>query len=163
MDHNVRAAYLHVLADALTSVLAIGALLAGKLFGWAWADAVMGVVGAAVIVRWAVGLTRDTGRVLLDGAVDPARASAIRAAIEADADNRVSDLHVWSVRPGAVSAIVAVVSHWPRPPEHYKALLHDQPDLVHITVEVHAAPGEPCLPLPPSPLDDTGSNAVPSH
>jgi len=159
VDHNVRAAYLHVLADAMTSVLAIGALFAGKVFGWAWADAVMGMVGAAVIAHWAVGLALDTGRVLLDGAVDPARARAIRTAIESDADNRVTDLHVWSVRPGTVSAIVAVVTHWPRPPEHYKALLGDHTDLVHVTVEVHAAPGEPCLPLPATARDESGPGA----
>jgi cation diffusion facilitator family transporter len=147
-DHNLRAAYLHVLADALTSVLAIGALVSGMLMGWTWADAAMGLVGAAVIGVWAWGLARDTGRVLLDGAVDPEREAAIRAAIESDADNRVADLHVWSVGPGALAAIVSVVTHAPRPPEHYKALLNGQSDLVHLTVEVHPGPGEPCLPLP---------------
>ncbi|KAA5603011.1 CDF family Co(II)/Ni(II) efflux transporter DmeF [Roseospira marina] len=146
-DHNLRAAYLHVLADALTSVLAIGALLCGKYFGWTWADAAMGVVGAVVIGKWSLGLMRDTGRVLLDGAVDGEREAAIRDTIEADADNRVVDLHVWSVGPGALAAIVSVVTHKPRPPGHYKALLSDQRELVHLTVEVHAGPGEPCLPL----------------
>jgi len=146
-DHTVRAAYWHVVADALTSVLAVAALLCGKLLGWSWADAVMGIVGAIVIVRWAWGLARDCAAVLLDAAVTSDQERAIRAAIEADADNRVADLHVWCVRPGALMAIVSVVTHAPRPPDHYKGLLRDQPDLVHVTVEVHAAPGEPCLPL----------------
>ncbi|MBB4284641.1 CDF family Co(II)/Ni(II) efflux transporter DmeF [Roseospira goensis] len=146
-DHNLRAAYFHVLADALTSVLAIAALLAGKLLGWVWMDALMGLVGAAVIGRWAWGLARDSGRLLLDGAFDPARADAIRSALEADADNRVAELHVWSVGPGAWAVIATVVTHTPRPPSHYKALLAYQPDLVHVTVEVHPGPGAPCLPL----------------
>ena len=94
-DHNLKAAYLHVLADALTSVLAIAALLTGKAFGWVWMDPLMGIVGAAIITRWAYGLMIDTGRILLDRDVDPRVVADIAARIEAEADNRVADIHVW--------------------------------------------------------------------
>lgn len=143
-DHNLRAAYLHVLADALTSVLAIGALLAGKLAGWGFVDPLVGVLGAIVIGRWAIGLVRDSARVLLDAEIGPAERESLRRAIEADADNRVADLHVWRVGPRHLAAIVSVVTHDPRPPEHYKALLRDRRDLVHVTVEVHRCPSGPC-------------------
>lgn len=145
-DHNIKAAYLHVLADALTSVLAIAALLAGRQWGWVWLDPAAGILGAIVIARWAAGLLKDTGAVLLDGAVDEAEIRAIREAIEADADNRVVDLHVWRVAPGRMAAIVSLVSHYPQPPQHYRSLLAHRPRLVHITVEVNACGGEPCLP-----------------
>ena len=145
-DHNIKAAYLHVLADALTSIFAIAALLAGRQWGWVWLDPAAGIVGAIVIARWAAGLLKDTGTVLLDGAVDEAEIRAIREAIEADADNRVVDLHVWRVAPGRTAAIVSLVSHYPQPPQHYRSLLARRPGLVHITVEVNACGGEPCLP-----------------
>lgn len=146
-DHNLRAAYLHVLADALTSVLAIVALLCGKFFGWIWMDAVMGIVGALLISRWALGLLNDTGRILLDSAVEREKAVEVRAAIEADADNRVVDLHLWRVGPDRLGVIVSLVTHYPRPPEHYKALLGAIADLAHITVEVNVCADAPCLPL----------------
>lgn len=148
-DHNLRAAYLHVLADALTSLLAIIALVAGMLLGWTWMDATMGIVGAIVITRWSYGLLRDTGTVLLDSAVAPATVTAIRNAIEADADNRVVDLHVWRVGPQHLSAIVAVVTHYPQPPEHYKHLVADIAQIAHMSVEVHHCTSEPCLPQHP--------------
>jgi cation diffusion facilitator family transporter len=137
-DHNLRAAYLHVLADALTSVLAIVALLAGRTFGWTWMDPVMGLVGSVVIARWSFGLLRDTSAVLLDSEVAPSRREAIRVAIEAQADNRVADLHVWRVGPRHLAAIVSVVTAEPREPAHYRGLLGAFDDLVHVTVEVHA-------------------------
>jgi cation diffusion facilitator family transporter len=96
-DHNLRAAYLHVLADALTSVFAIAALVTGKVLGWTWMDPAMGIVGALVIARWSAGLLKDTSAVLLDAEVTTARRDAIRSAIEAGRDDRVSDLHVWRV------------------------------------------------------------------
>jgi cation diffusion facilitator family transporter len=146
-DHNLRGAYLHVLADALTSVLAILALLAGKSLGWAFMDPVMGIVGGLVIARWSYGLLRDTGAVLLDGEVPQERRRLIHTAIETQDDARVADLHVWRVGPEHLAAIVSVVTHTPRPPEHYKRLLSKQTDLVHLTVEVncceHAQPGAP--------------------
>ena len=120
-DHNLKAAYLHVLADALTSVLAIVALLAGKAFGWVWMDPLMGIVGAVIITRWAYGLLMDTGRILLDRDVDPQFVSGSSPRIEAEADNRVSDIHVWRVGADSLSAILSIVTHHPQPPEHYKA------------------------------------------
>jgi cation diffusion facilitator family transporter len=136
-DHNLRAAYLHVLADALTSVLAIVALVAGRSLGWTFMDPVMGIVGALVIARWSIGLLRDTSGVLLDGEVAPARRAAIAAAVEAGGD-RVADLHVWRVGPRHLAAIVSVVTEAPRPPAAYRERLASFPDLVHVTVEVNA-------------------------
>jgi cation diffusion facilitator family transporter len=149
-DHNLRAAYLHVLADALTSLLAIIALVAGMFLGWVWLDAVMGIVGALVITRWSWGLLRDTSAILLDSDVSPATVEAVQATIEADADNRVADLHVWRVGPHHLAAIISVVTHYPQPPEHYKELLHDIPNLAHISVEVQPCASEPCLPRSPA-------------
>jgi cation diffusion facilitator family transporter len=145
-DHNLRAAYLHVLADALTSVFAIVALLTGKVLGWTWMDPIMGIVGALVIARWSVGLLRDTSAVLLDAEVAGARRDAIRSAIETGCDDRVSDLHVWRVGPRHLAAIVSVVASAPMPPSAYKDRLHAFPDLAHVTVEVHACAGGPGAP-----------------
>ncbi|NJK78562.1 MAG: CDF family Co(II)/Ni(II) efflux transporter DmeF [Chloroflexaceae bacterium] len=149
-DHNLRAAYLHVLADALTSLLAIIALVAGMFLGWVWLDAAMGIVGALVITRWSWGLLRDTSSILLDSAVSPSTVDTVRTIIEADADNRVADLHIWQVGPHHLAVIITVVTHYPQPPEHYKKLLHAVPDLAHISVEVQPCTSEPCLPLTPS-------------
>jgi len=139
-DHNLRGAYLHVLADALTSLLAIAALSTGKLLGWTWMDPVMGLFGSAVIARWSAALLRDTSRVLLDAEIPQARRAEIRSAIESDTDVRVADLHVWRVGPRHLAAIVSVVANQPREPDDYKRLLASQRDLVHITVEVHRCP-----------------------
>jgi cation diffusion facilitator family transporter len=134
-DNNLRSAYLHVLADALTSVLAIVGLAAGKLAGWSWMDAVVGIVGAAMIARWALSLIRDSALVLLD--VVPSRdlVEAIRARLEIDGDV-LGDLHLWRVGPGHAAAIVSVVSDRPQPPSFYKGKLADLADLSHVTVEV---------------------------
>lgn len=107
-DHNLRSAYLHVLADALTSVLAIAALLGGRYLGWVWLDPAMGLVGAVVIASWSWALLRDTAGVLLDAA-DPALEAEIRDGVEGPGDARITDLHVWRVGPGAYAAIVSVV------------------------------------------------------
>jgi cation diffusion facilitator family transporter len=144
-DHNLRAAYVHVLADALTSVLAIVALLTGKFFGWVWMDPLMGIVGAVIITRWSYGLLRDTARVLLDRDVDPGLVSEMAGRIEADADNRVADIHVWRLGGRSLAVILSVVTHEPRPPEYYKALLAGYPEVEHVTVEVIACEGESCL------------------
>lgn len=136
-DQNRRGAYLHVLADALTSLLAIAALVAGKYLGWMWADALTGVLGSLVIARWSLGLLRETASVLLDAEIPGDRRRAIQAAVEADGDNRVCDLHLWRVGPRHVAAIVSVVTHEPREPAHYKSLLRSFDDLAHVTVEVH--------------------------
>ena len=143
-DHNLRAAYLHVLADAMTSVFAIVALLAGKYFGWIWLDPVMGLVGAAVITRWAYGLMRDSSHILLDGAADGEIGKRVKDAIEEDADNRVVDLHVWQVGPHHYSVSVSLVTHHPRAPQHYKRLLDDIPLLAHVVVETNICRGAPC-------------------
>ncbi len=135
-DHNLRAAYVHVLADALTSVLALAALFAGRLLGWTFMDPVMGIVGALVIARWSVGLLRETSAVLLDAEVHPGLRRAISAAVEGDGAGRISDLHVWRVGPRHLAAIVAVVTDAPRAPDHYRRRLEAFGDLVHVTVEV---------------------------
>ena len=137
-DNNLRAAYLHVLADALTSVLAIAALLVGRSYGWLWADPAMGVVGALVIARWSWGLIRDAGGVLLDA---PAEGPQVRQEIEdilAATGDTLKDLHVWQVGPGHFAAIVSVASATPQPAQHYKALLLPVHELSHVTVEVQA-------------------------
>lgn len=135
-DNNLRAAYLHVLADALTSVLAIVALLLGRSYGWTWADPAMGVVGALVIARWSWGLIRDSGSVLLDAAAEGQEVrQEIREAME-PTGSQVTDLHVWQVGPGHFAAIVSLMAREPREPAHYKALLAHIHELSHVTVEV---------------------------
>ena len=146
-DHNLRAAYLHVIADAMTSVLAIIALTTGKYFGWVWMDPIMGIVGSLVISKWSYGLLRDTSTILLDRVADKETVSAIKSAIEADADNRVADIHVWIVGSHQMSAIISIVTHFPKEPQHYKKLLAGFKDLAHLTVEIHQSPDEPCLVL----------------
>ena len=144
-DSNLQAAYIHVLTDALTSILAIIALFAGKYFGWIWLDAVMGLVGAFVISKWAYDLVRDTGKILLDGAIDKQIKLDIITAIEADADNRIADLHVWYVGENRLAATISLVTHYPRLPEHYKSLLGGISSLTHVLVEVNQCRGEPCI------------------
>jgi len=135
-DHNLRAAYMHVIADALTSVLAIIALLAGRSYGLVWMDPLMGIVGAVIISRWAFALAKDTANILLDRETDQKLRTAIATAIEADADNRIVDLHVWRVNADQLSAVVSIVTHEPRAPDHYKSLVGDLTELVHLTIEV---------------------------
>ncbi|HEU4618167.1 MAG TPA: CDF family Co(II)/Ni(II) efflux transporter DmeF [Gammaproteobacteria bacterium] len=141
-DHNLVSAYLHVLADALTSVLAIFALLAAKYWGFAWMDPVMGIVGAVLVARWSIGLLRATTAVLLDKSAPESVCAAIRASIEGQADNRIADLHVWSVGPGMYSALISVVTHAPRSPESYKRLIPPGLGVVHAAIEVHACGAE---------------------
>lgn len=135
-DNNLRSAYFHVLADALTSVLAIGALLAGRFLGWVWMDAAMGLVGAAVIAKWSWGLMRDTGAVLLDAVANHSLEAEIREGIE-DGDARITDLHVWQVGPGKYAAIVSLVAAEPLTPAAYAAKVTIHDELVHVTVEAH--------------------------
>jgi len=150
-DHNLKAAYFHVLSDALTSVLAIIALLSGKYYGWNWLDPVMGIVGALVITRWSYLLMQETSPVLLDESIELKYKKAIKEIIERDADNRVSDLHIWRIAPGHFAIIISLVSHTPQAPEHYKALLKDFHShsglnvFSHITVEVNQCPGDNCM------------------
>ncbi|CAM3220424.1 CDF family Co(II)/Ni(II) efflux transporter DmeF [Paracoccus nototheniae] len=138
-DNNLRAAYLHVLADALTSVLAIVALVLGRQFGWLWMDPLMGIVGGLVIARWSWGLIRDTGQVLLDYIPeDEDLPDEIRAAIETDTD-RIVDLHVWQLGPGHHGAILSIESQAPRDAATYRSRLAHIPDLSHLTIEVTRA------------------------
>src|SRR5437899_10193099 len=140
-DLNLRAAYLHVLADAFTSVLAITALTGGKFFGWAWVDPVVGVVGSGVVFSWAYNLLRDTSCILLDRT--PASSDLpdeIRKAIESDGDSVVTDLHVWQVGAGKFAAIVSLVAHEPKSCESYRERLREHEELVHVTIETHTCP-----------------------
>jgi cation diffusion facilitator family transporter len=134
-DHNLRAAFWHVMADALTSVLAILALIAAWSYGWSWADPAIGIVGALVIAHWSWRLIRDSGAVLLDAAPDRALNDAIRSRLEIGHD-RIADLHVWRLGPGHNAAIVSLVSDTPQPVEAYKTRLADLHGLSHVTVEV---------------------------
>ena len=137
-DNNLRAAYLHVMADALTSVLAIVALLLGRSYGWHWADPVMGVVGALVISRWSWGLIRDAGGVLLDTVPpDSHLEERVREVIEVNGD-QITDLHVWRVGPGHCAVIVSLASADPKPPSHYKERIREIDELSHMTVEVQS-------------------------
>jgi cation diffusion facilitator family transporter len=136
-DHNLQAAYFHVLADALTSVSAIVGLLAGRLYGWVWMDPLMGLVGAGVIALWSWGLIRASGAVLLDIVPSPELARQIRRRLEVGGD-RIADLHLWLVGPGHTAAIISIVSDAPQPPSAYKAKLDGLAGLSHVTVEVHA-------------------------
>jgi cation diffusion facilitator family transporter len=135
---NLRAAYLHVIADAMTSVLAIVALLGGKYLGWHWLDPLIGIAGAILILRWTRSLLLDTGNILLDRENDEALAAGIRAAVETDAGTRVSDLHVWRVGQDKYACLIALVAAAPRPVEDYKRRLANVDGLVHVTVEVTA-------------------------
>lgn len=139
-DHNLRAAYLHVLADALTSLLAIFALLTGKYLGLVWMDPIMGVVGAVLVARWSLGLIRDTSGILLDHQAPDTMLERTREAIERRDDNQITDLHIWSIGPGIYSASLAVVSCAPKSPEYYKALIPPELGIVHTVIEVHHLP-----------------------
>jgi cation diffusion facilitator family transporter len=141
-DHNLRAAFLHIMADALTSLTAMAALLCVRFWNLNWMDPAIGIVGAVVIAVWAVGLLRETGRMLLDAGVDANTVAKIRATIESDSDNQVSDLHVWSLGGGALSVAVSVVTHNPRPAAHYRQLLAPLNQIHHATIEVIACDEE---------------------
>ncbi|MBI5575278.1 MAG: CDF family Co(II)/Ni(II) efflux transporter DmeF [Deltaproteobacteria bacterium] len=134
-DHNLRSAYLHVLADALTSILAVFALLAAKYLGQQWLDPFMGLVGATLVLNWSRGLLRSSARVLLDLQAPDQVRETIRKSIESEGDNRISDLHVWSVGPGIYAAEVVVVSSRPLDPDSYYDLLPKDLGLVHATFE----------------------------
>src|SRR5881396_1902512 len=137
-DLNLRAAYLHVLADAFTSVLAITALTGGKFFGWAWLDPVVGIVGSGVVLSWAYTLLRDTSGILLDRTPPSSDLpEEIRRAVQSDGDSVVTDLHVWQVGIGKYAAMISVVAHDPKSSDSYRALLRGYHELVHVTIETH--------------------------
>src|SRR5437773_3560589 len=144
-DLNLRAAYLHVLADAFTSVLAIVALTGGKFFGWAWLDPVVGIVGSGVVFSWAYTLLRDTSGILLDRTpLSSDLPEEIRRAVESDGDSLVTDLHVWQVGTGKFAAIVSIVAHQPKSSDEYRKLLRGHGELVHLTIETqHCREHEP--------------------
>lgn len=139
-DHNLMSAYLHVLADALTSLLAIVALLAGKYFGFNWMDPLMGIVGAVLVARWSLGLLRETSGVLLDRQAPRTLRRRVLACVERGGESRVADLHLWAVGPGLYAAILVVVTPAPRPPETYKARIPGDLGIAHVVVEVHRGP-----------------------
>ena len=139
-DTNFRAAYVHVLADALTSVLAIIALLSARFYGWVWMDPAVGLIGAVVIAFWSFGLMRSAGRMLLDMVPESALSKRIIERLELK-DDRVSDLHVWQVGPGHSAVIASLVTHEPEDPSIYKARLNGLHGLSHVTIEVHTCPG----------------------
>lgn len=137
-DHNLRAAYLHVLADALTSATAIVALTTGKYLGWVWMDPAMGIVGSLVIARWSWGLLRDSSSILLDGSVDDETSRAVREALEADGDAVAADLHIWKIGPADCAAAIMVVADRPKAPEEYRSRVRAAaPSLTHVTLEIN--------------------------
>lgn len=140
-DHNLRAAFVHVMADAAVSVLVIVGLVAGRQFGWVWMDPLMGLVATVVILSWSWTLIRSAGAVLLDVCPDPALARRIAARLEQGSD-RVSDLHLWRLGPGHLAAVISIVTHEPHAPDQYKRRLGGLTGLSHVTVEVVPCPGE---------------------
>jgi cation diffusion facilitator family transporter len=143
-DLNLRSAYVHVLADAFTSVLAIAALSAGLWAGWTWLDPMMGIVGALVIGWWSKGLLLDSARVLLDREMDSPVVERIRGAIQSDGDAEICDLHVWRVGRASYAAVVTVVADRPRTPAEYRRRLANIASLVHVSVEVNRCPHGDC-------------------
>lgn len=139
-DHNLKAAYLHVLADALTSLLAIVALLCAKYLGSTWMDPVVGIIGAILVSSWSFGLLRSTSGILLDKQGPESIRDRIRTSIEQDEDSKVTDLHLWSIGPNIYSVVIAIVAHEPATPVQYKERIPKNLGLVHIAIEVHACP-----------------------
>jgi len=140
-DHNFSAAYLHVLADALTSVLALAALAGGAWFGWGWLDPAVALLGAVVIGRWSISVLGHSARALVDATEDPQLSQRVRERIEADGDAKVADLHVWQVGPRAWCAALSVVADSPRPVDEYRGRLRGLGELRNLTVEVHRCGG----------------------
>ncbi|WP_081851359.1 CDF family Co(II)/Ni(II) efflux transporter DmeF [Bradyrhizobium sp. URHD0069] len=134
-DNNLRAAYVHVMADAATSVLAIAALVTAMYSQWVWTDPAVGIIGSIVIASWAFGLIRDSGAVLLDVSVDKNLEGVIRDRLETKGD-RVTDLHLWQIGPGHRAAVISLVSDNPSPPATYKRRLKGLRGLSHVTIEV---------------------------
>ena len=145
-DLNLRAAYLHVLADALTSVLAIAALAAALWLGWWWLDPLVGVLGALLIALWAKGLLRDSANVLLDREMDHPLAQALRSTLESDGDAKVADLHLWRVGREQFAAVVCIVADAPLAPVVYRERLHAHHELAHVSIEVNRCPQSAATP-----------------
>ena len=143
-DLNLRSAYIHVLADALTSVFAILALASGLWLGWTWLDPVMGLVGSVVILSWSKSLIGDSARILLDREMDSPVVGEIRAAVQSDGDVEIADLHVWRVGRASHAAVLSLVAENPRTPDEYRARLAGIASLVHVNVEVNRCPHVDC-------------------
>jgi cation diffusion facilitator family transporter len=139
-DHNLRAAFVHVTADAAVSVLVIIGLIAGRQFGWVWMDPLMGLIATIVILSWSWTLIRSAGAILLDACPDPSLSQKIVTRLEQHGD-RVSDLHLWRLGPGHLATIISLVSDDPHAPGHYKKRLSGLPGLSHVTIEVERCPG----------------------
>lgn len=140
-DLNLRSAYLHVITDAATSVLAIIALVGGKLWGAAWLDPVMGIVGAVLVTIWARGLLRDSSRILLDAEMDAPVVAEVREVIEqGEVPARITDLHVWRVARGKYACVVSLVTSMRADPDHFRKALAVHEELVHVTVEITQVP-----------------------
>lgn len=139
-DHNLKAAYIHVLTDAMTSILAIVALLTAKYLNLIWMDPLMGMVGASLVIRWSVGLIQGTTKVLLDHQSPVEVQNRIIKILENYKDTKVSDLHIWSIGPGIYSSEITVVSRDPDSPNTYKDLIPEETGIVHTTIEVHTYP-----------------------
>ncbi len=137
-DNNMRAALVHVAADAAVSVLVIAGLLLARAFGWVWMDPLAGIVGAVVVASWSYGLIRDTGAILLDMTPDTRMAEKLRQAIEGGGDE-ITDLHLWRLGPGHLGAIVSVITRQGREAGYYRAILAGFPSLSHLTIEVQNA------------------------
>ncbi|SEC76883.1 cation diffusion facilitator family transporter [Rhizobiales bacterium GAS188] len=140
-DNNMRAAVIHVIADAAVSVLVIAGLLLARTFGWLWMDPVAGIIGAAVIASWSFGLIRDTGAVLLDMNPDPRMTGNLRQAIESEGD-QLADLHLWRLGPGHLGAIISVITTQARDSDYYRSRLARFRSLSHLTIEVSHSSGE---------------------
>jgi cation diffusion facilitator family transporter len=135
-DNNMRAAVIHVMADATVSVMVIVGLLLARAFGWLWMDPLAGLVGACVIASWSYSLVRDTGAILLDMNPDREMADKLRQVIEGEGD-QIDDLHLWRLGPGHLGAIVSVSTHKPRGPDYYRTRLQARfRSLSHLTIEV---------------------------
>lgn len=139
-DHNLRAAYFHVLADTFTSLLAIGALVGGRYAGWTFLDPMMGIVGGLVILKWGMGLCRDSAKPLLDVVPSTELAETIRQGIERLDDVRVADLHLWEIGPGRRGCIVSLVTAAPRDTSFHRKTILGLSTLAHLTVEVQRCP-----------------------
>ena len=136
-DHNLKAAYLHVLVDALTSILAIVALLAAKYLNWIWVDPAVGILGAFLIIRWSKGLIWQSGGVLLDRQAPANILESIHNAIETLDDNRIVDLHVWTIAPSVYAAEIVLLTKKPQSPDYYKRLIPEELGIQHFVCEVH--------------------------
>ena len=143
-DHNLRAAYLHVLADALTSILAIAALLFGKWYGLTWLDPLMGIVGSIIITRWAWQLLGQTSPILLDQSIEEEYRNKMTALIESEEDHQVTDLHIWKISADHYAAAISIVSHQPKEIDYFKEKLGTFTQVSHLTIELNTCHETKC-------------------